>query len=136
MQVIRKITDCESLENSHENISDRVFLTKLQIYSVRTKNRLRCKFFLEYVLETCCLKKNILEKSLWCISVLITLFKWNLSGEALKKSHASSRKSLSGNLPFSKVAGFEFIPAILLKTDSTTEVFSHGFCYIFPSKIS
>ena len=60
----------------------------------------------------------------------------NLSEEALKNSHASSRKPLWGELPFSKAAGFEFIPAVLFKKDSTTEVFSRGFCHIVFSKIS
>ena len=93
-------------------------------------------FFSEYVPKTSFIKNNILRMSLWYTNELINLwpcsaqpvilpkreFILNLSEEALKISDISTRKT------FFSVKFKVYIFAILMKIDSTTQIFLYGFC--------
>ena len=62
-------------------------LITLLAYSVQTAKLLKADFFTDFFRhmfrKTNCLKKNILEKSLWCTNVLIKSWKLDLSQETL-----------------------------------------------------
>ena len=73
--MLQKIINCESLENSQENIYDGSYSGKVASLQRTdcnsTISRLQHRFFLEYISKSTWHKKNILEKSLWCTSVSI-----------------------------------------------------------------
>ena len=92
---------------------------------------------------------NILRKRLWCAKFLIiycsVVYSLNFTKNGIhvrpfwrssKCSDWSTRKHSWRNVLFSKVPGLEFVPVILLKTDSTVEIFQHGFCKICTLKDS
>ena len=60
----------------------------------------------------------------------------DLSEEAQKNSVVFPGEQPLWRLIFSNGAALESIPEILLKTDSTEEVFLHGFCKMALFKIS
>lgn len=90
--------------------------------------------FSEYAPKTSLIKINFLWISLWCTNELINLwpcsnvilpkreFILDLSEEALKNSDISTRKT------FFSVKLQVYIFAILMKMDSTTEIFLYEFC--------
>ena len=65
--MLRKITDCESLEISQENFYDEVSFSKVTNLQCSDCNfsikRTHYRFFLEYVPKTSCLKNNEKRKS-------------------------------------------------------------------------
>ena len=66
MKMLRQIINRESLENSQENVSDKVYLLescKSTLYNCNsTINKLQHRIFPEYVPETCYLKNNFFKK--------------------------------------------------------------------------
>ena len=132
--MIQKIIDCESLENLQENVYDGVCFSKVP-HLQRTDfhstiSRLHHRTFLEFVPKISCFK-NVLEKMLWCTSILmkpkhrmrsLQFYKKGARVRPLWRSaenfNVFKGKSPRWKLLFNKVARLESNPAILLKTFS------------------
>ena len=77
MQILRKIIDYESFEDSQENVYDGVYFSKVAVYKMQlystdfTTDSFRR--ILAFVNVLTVLKRIFSEKSLWCISLLIKL---------------------------------------------------------------
>ena len=129
--MLRKISDCESLEISQENASDGVYFSKVTYSQYTDYNsaikRLLHRFSLEYITKTSCL----LRENFMMDQRFIKFWSCSIQLAILSKNRAQSAESFDifeGKPPwwrllFSKVASLEFMQVILFKKDSTAEVF-------------